>query len=230
MNLRYGKDLKGLPSKCPCGQSFNMTHALNCKTGDFITICHNRVRDFLAQLLTEICNDVEIKPPLQPLEGKIINGLAGVNAKPDVLARGFWREEQNAFFNVRITNRNSESQRHLTSERIFTKHEREKKRQYNSRTRNVEHSTFTPLVFSGRRAKECLKFHKFLAEKIANKSGCRYEKVISIIKCKLSFLNLRVSLMCVRGSRSFTTHSGNHTVNDFEIAFDYTLGGDLLMW
>ena len=24
MNLRYGKDLKGLPSKCPCGQFFNM--------------------------------------------------------------------------------------------------------------------------------------------------------------------------------------------------------------
>ena len=43
MNLRYGKDLKVLPSKCPCGQSFNMTHALNCKTGGFITIRHNRV-------------------------------------------------------------------------------------------------------------------------------------------------------------------------------------------
>ena len=64
MNLRYGKDLKGLPSKCPCGQSFNMTHALNCKTGGFITIRHNRVRDFEAQLLTEMCSDVEIEPPL----------------------------------------------------------------------------------------------------------------------------------------------------------------------
>ena len=90
---------------------------------------------------------------------------------------------------------------------------------------NVEHGTFTPLVFSvnGGMAKECLKFHKFVAEKIANKSGCRYEKVLSIIKCKLSFLILRASLMCVRGSRSFTTHSGNHVVDDFQIAFDYTL-------
>ena len=90
MNLRYGKDLKGLPSKCPCGQSFNMTHALNCKTGGFITFRHNRVRDFETQLLTEICNDVEIEPPLQRLEGEIINGLTGVNAIPDVRARGFW--------------------------------------------------------------------------------------------------------------------------------------------
>ena len=127
---------------------------------------------------------------------------------------------------MRITNTNSESQRHLTSEKIFTKHEREKKRQYNNRIMNVEHGTFTPLVFSvnGRMAKECLKFHKFVAEKIANKSGCRYEKAISIIKYKLSFLILRASLMRVRGSRSFTTHSRNHAVDNFEIAFDYTLG------
>ena len=97
MNLRYGKDLKRIPSKCPCGQSFNMTHALNCKTGGFITMRHNRVRDFEAQLLTQIGNDVEIEPPLQPLEGEIINGLTGVNAKPDVRARGFWREGQNSF-------------------------------------------------------------------------------------------------------------------------------------
>ena len=108
----------------------------------------------------------------------------------------------------------------------FTKHEREKKRQYNNRIVNVEHGTFTPLVFSvnGGIAKECLKFHKFVAEKIANKSGCRYEKVLPIIKCKLSFLILRAFLMCVRGSRSLTTHSGNHAVDDFEVAFDYTLG------
>ena len=92
-----------------------MIHALNCKTGGFTLIRHNRVRDFKAQLLTEICNDVEIEPPLQPLEGEIINGLTGVNAKPDVRATVFWREGQNAFFDVRITNTNSESQRHLTS-------------------------------------------------------------------------------------------------------------------
>ena len=163
---------------------------------------------------------------MQPLEGGIINGLTGVDAKPDVRARGFWREGKNAFFDMRITNTNSEFQRHLTSEKIFTIHEKEKKRQYNNRIMNLEHGTFTPSVFSvnGGMVKECLKFHKFAAEKIVNKSGCRYEKVLSIIKCKLSFLILRASLMCVRGIRSFITHSGNHALDDFEIPFDYTLG------
>ena len=89
MNLRYGKDLKGLPSKCPYGQSFNTAHALKCKTGAFVIICQSRVRGFEAQLPTEICNGVEIEPPMQPLEGEIFNALTGVNAKADVGARGF---------------------------------------------------------------------------------------------------------------------------------------------
>ena len=116
-----------------------------CKTGGFSIICHNKVRNFEAQLLTEICNDVEIEPPLQPLEGEIINGLTGVNTKPNVRARRFWWEGQIAFFNTRITNRYSEFQHHLTSEKIFTKHLREKNRHYNNRIMNVELGTFTPL-------------------------------------------------------------------------------------
>ena len=41
-------------------------------------------------------------------------------------------------------------------------------------------ATFTPLVFSvnGGASTECLMFHKHLAEKIATKSGERYEKVL----------------------------------------------------
>ena len=227
MNLRYREDLKGFPPKCPCGQTFNMTHALNWRTGGFVTSRHNRLREFETQLLTELYNDVEIEPPLQPLEREIINGLTGVNGKPDIYARGFWRQVQNVFFEVRNTNTNAESQRHLTSEKVLTKHEREeKKRQYNNRIMTVKHSTFTPLVFSvnGGMAKECLNFYKFVDGKIANKSGFCYQKLVSIIKCKLSFLILPASLMCVRGSRSFTTYSGNNAVNDFETAFDYTLG------
>ena len=167
---------------------------------------------------------MDIAPPLQPSEGEIINGLTGVNAKYDVRARGFLGEGQNVFFDVRITNTNPESQRHLTSKKIFTKHEREKKRQHYNRIMNAEHARYTyPIsVFCGRGNGQGVL--KFVAEKIANKSSFRYEKVLSIIKCKISFLILRASLMCLRGCRAFKTYSGNHTVDDFEIAFDLTLG------
>ena len=81
-----------------------------------------------------------------------------------------------------------------------------------------------PSQLDAEQYRRLLTSNKYKSEKIANKSGCRYEKVLSIIKCKLSFLILRASLMCVRGSRSFTTHSGNQAIDDFEIEFDYTLG------
>ena len=45
-------------------------------------------------------------------------------------------------------------------------------------------------------------FHKHAAERLEIKTGERYEKIISPIRCKLSFLILKLALMCVRGSRS----------------------------
>ena len=104
---------------------------LNCETGDFVTIRHNKVRDFKAQLLKETCNDVEIKPALQPIEGEIVEGLNSDNAKPDIRTRDFWGDGQNAYFDVRITNTNVPPQSYISAEGIFMKHEKEKKRQCN---------------------------------------------------------------------------------------------------
>ena len=161
-------------------------------------IRHNNIRDFEANLVKKVSGD---------------------NAKPDIRARGVWRNGQNAYFDVRITNTNSPSQKHLSFEKILEKHEKEKKRQYNDRVMNIEHGTFTPLVFSvnGVMSKECSMFHRYLAQKFANKTNERYEKIIAIIKCMLSFMILRSSLMCIRGSRSYKTIIN---IDDFEIVFN----------
>ena len=67
--------------------------------------------------------------------------------------------------------------------------------------------------------KECEIFHKRLADKIEGKTGERYEKVITYIRCKVSFLVLRAALMCLRGSRSST--SQDHVVaEDIECVVD----------
>ena len=42
-------------------------HALSCPKGGFLSIRHNEVRDLTADLLTEVCHDVEVEPHLQPL-------------------------------------------------------------------------------------------------------------------------------------------------------------------
>ena len=219
IKLRYNKELRGIPSRCPCGQKFDLNHALNCKKGGFVTIRHNNIRDFEASLLSEVHRDVETEPDLQPVAGERISGLVGDNARPDVRARGVWRPGQNAFFDVRVTNTHSQSQVQLPTIKTLEKHEKEKKRQYNHRVMNIEQGTFTPLVFSvtGVMAKECSMFHKHIADKIAKKNEEQYSSVIGVIRCKLSFLILRAALLCVRGSRSHKIVENN--LDDFSEIF-----------
>ena len=97
--------------------------------------------------------------------------------------------------------------------KTLERHEREKKRHYNHRIMNIEHGTFTPLVFSvtGVMGKECSMFHKHMAEKISKKTEEKYSDIINVLKCKLSFLILRASLLCIRGSR---THKKDTKITD----------------
>ena len=86
--LHYNKPLRSLPSNCPCGQKLNVTHALNCKKGGFVTIRHNNIYDFEANLLRIVHNDVEVEPQLQQVDNEQFNGLKEDNARPDIRAKG----------------------------------------------------------------------------------------------------------------------------------------------
>ena len=143
--IRYNKPISDLPSQCPCGERYDLNHALNCKRGGFVIMRHDNVRNFEANLLRKICQDVETEPRLQSLEGEEVVGLEGDDAHPDIRAKSVWRNAQNAFFDVRVTNTNSASQNTLSEEQVLRNHENEKKRAYNDRIKNIEHGTFMPL-------------------------------------------------------------------------------------
>ena len=67
---------------------------------------------------------------------------------------------------VRLGRRGLENPcRDLTPKQIYRQHETEKKRMFASRVLEVEHGTFTPLVFTttGGMADECKRFHSRLA-------------------------------------------------------------------
>ena len=68
--LRYNKYIPDLPSICPCGKPFDPYHAMECKKGGFIHARHDQMRNLEAALLSEVCNDVSIEPPLQPVTGE----------------------------------------------------------------------------------------------------------------------------------------------------------------
>ena len=67
----------------------------------------------------------------------------------DIYARGFWGgRTENAFFDVRVVNLNAPSYRCLELSSCYRRAEKEKEGKYGERVREVEHVSFTPLIFS----------------------------------------------------------------------------------
>ena len=75
--------------------------------------------------------------------------MVGDESRLDFRARDFWRKGQNAFFDIRVTNPNSESLIKTPVEKILIKQEREKKNNYNRRIMNVEQDTFSFFPYTG---------------------------------------------------------------------------------
>ena len=181
LRLRYNLALQNLPSKCVCGDSFNVSHALTCKRGGFVSQRHDNIRDLLTVLLSKICKDVESEPHLTPLTNERMDHRTANTddeSRLDIKARGFWRRGQTAFFDVRVTHVNSPSQKNQATPKIFRAHEQAKKREYMQRVLDVEHGSFTQLVFgtNGGLGKECDQFLVALAEKLSRKCDEKYSQ------------------------------------------------------
>ena len=56
---------------------------------------------------------------------------------------------------------------------------------------------------TGGESTETSTFQRHFASKIALKKDERYEDVVNLIRCKLSFLILRSALTCIRGFRPY---------------------------
>ena len=203
----YSVALPKLPITCVCGSSYNVNHALTCARGGFVIIRHNEVRDLTSDLLSTVCKDVELEPVLQPLTGenftkKSANTEAG--ARLDVSARGFWTRGNKAFVDVRIFNPISKTNMSKSLKSAYKANENAKKREYNERVLQIEHGTFTPLIFStfGGTGFEGNRFMKKLNEKIAQKMDENLSIVTNYTRTKYSFALLRTTLLCIRGSRS----------------------------
>ena len=206
--LRYAWKLPHTPSHCACGSNFTVEHAFSCSCGGFPTLRHNDIRDITASMLTEVCHNVRVEPELQPLSGeqmKYKTANVEEGARLDVRANGFWGSlHQSAFFDVRVFNPYALSNRKSSPAATYRKHENEKRRAYEERIREVEHGSFTPLVFSavGGMGAAASTFYQRLASTLSEKRGQPYSKTIGWLRCTLTFSLLRSELRCVRGARS----------------------------
>ena len=185
LKLRYDWEIVDKPSICVCGDVFKVDHAMVCRRGGFIIQRHIELRDLEADMLSMVCNDVEIEPILQELTGESLP--SGANRAPDarldIHARGFWDRQRSAFFDVRVCHPNADSCRDLDLKQVYKQHENDKKRQYTQRVMDVEQGTFTPLVFTttGGMGEECKRYYNRLAELIAVKKGEEYANTVSWI-------------------------------------------------
>ena len=78
-----------------------------------------------------------------------------------------------------------------------------KQRECGDRIREIEHSTFTALIFStsGGLSKETTVVYKRMAELLAIKWKCEYAATLAWMRCRLSFALLRSAIACMRGTR-----------------------------
>ena len=81
---------------------------------------------------------------------------------------------------------------------------------------NVEHGSFTPLVFYANDSMgcECKKFFSVLAEMITLKRKQEYCITMSWLRRKTSFSLMRSILLCIRGSRGKNVNQEEMSVTD----------------
>ena len=210
IRLRYHLQLNYMPSLCVCGEPNDITHALSCKTGGFVIRRHNNIRDLYVSALSDTCYDVRSEPPLQQITTEVLSPSSNIadDARLDVSCRSFWRDGQRAFFDIRVFNPLAPSNRRQEAQSTYITHEKEKCRQYQQRINEVEHGSFTPLVYSalGGCSPLTTAFHKRLASHLSNKKGIQYSIAIRWLRIKISFSLLRSTLLCVRGTRKLNTY------------------------
>ena len=205
--LRYGWTPSYLSSHCTCGSSFTINHAMNCKRGGFPSTRHNELRNITAELLTETCSNVLIEPLLQPLNGEQLSHQSSNtedNARVDISASNVWSSFDRASFDVRVYNPFSSTYIRSTLKASHQRNEQEKRRQYDSRIRTVEHGTFTPLVFTiaGGMGPAATTFYKRLASNLSVHHNKPYSHTLNWIRCRLSFSLLRSAILCLCGAHS----------------------------
>lgn len=120
-----------------------------CKKGGFIIQRHNELRDLEAEILGTVCKHVQVEPALQDISREELR--TGTNtaqdARLDIHARGFWEHQRSAFFEIRVCHANADSYCQLEPQQMYKLRENEE-RKYSRRVFDVEHGSFTPLVFT----------------------------------------------------------------------------------
>ena len=207
LNLRYDWSIPGIHSHCACGKKNDINHILTCHKGGYLYFRHNVLVDAEAELLREAkCKNVYIEPSLLPTAKELHprGTCTDDGARLDISAIGLFGRCEKTFMDVRVFHANAQSHIKTPLDKLYLNQEKEKKVKYNSRIINTEKATLVPLVFStaGGTGRECEKYHKKVAEKIATIRHEQYADVMNHMRTKLRFALLKSVLVAIYGVRT----------------------------
>ena len=160
--IRYGLLLDSLPTTGVCGATMTVDHA-TCPAGGYSTARNTEVQEVLAAVLRDVARDVRIDPRLLPFAGEYLAGKTAnrsEEARLDIRVGDFRSQQQDAFFDIRVTHPRLEP---LSCQQIthqLQKNEKQKHRSYSERIIQIGRGSFTSLVFAtnGIVGKECSVF------------------------------------------------------------------------
>ena len=142
-----------------------------------------------------------MEPSLQQLTNEVLSYRSANRedgARLDVVAEDFWGPRQHAFFDVRVFNPIVPNL--CTSSIPALYRQKEQRRAYDERVRQMEFSSFTPLVFttSGGMGSGAHVVYRSLASMITNHHQKSSSIIINSIRCRITFSLLRSALMYLR--------------------------------
>lgn len=116
--------------------------------------------------------------------------------------RGVWEAQRDALFDIRVIDTDAPSYANRPVSSVLKSAEEEKKKKYLSACEQ-RHATFTPLVTSvdGIFAPQMNNFIKILAERLSEKQGMEYKKMLNYVRTRILMSVVRASSMCIRGTR-----------------------------
>ena len=114
----------------------------------------------------------------------------------------------------RVFNPHAPANSTSTISACYRKHESAKRRAYKQRIIEVEHGTFTPLVFSsiGGWGPSAIIAYKRLANLISEKQGQSYNSAINWIRCRISHSLVNSAVACIRAPKS-AHHTPEREIN-----------------
>ena len=206
INIRYGIT-HGLGERCPaCDIPFDLSHALKCHTGGHVKRRHNEVRDELVDIAKKLNTEVQSEPDLLPITKEHFtyrSTKTKENAKPDIMIRGLFQEQQGAYTDVKVFDPAAPSYLGTELETLYKSQERKKTLFYAERIKKVDHGDFFPAVFSvgGGIGPEADKALSHIADRLAAKEKTKKSVMKYFLKLRIQYAIIRGVVRCLRGRR-----------------------------